>query len=96
MSPTLHKVVDAIKIIADEVDPAFGAWHKTRFAFETFKTAVAALIDLHRPAGMPIRPSNNQIAEMYLGEEGTPETAGRMIAGSAATAAGIPMPGQRR
>src|SRR5216683_1238004 len=48
------------------------------------------------PAGEPVRPAENEIADLYLGEDGTPETAGRMLAGGAATAAGIPLPGQRR
>jgi hypothetical protein len=91
-----YRLLEAIKSVARNVEPPFGRWHENRFAFDTFRAGVLALIDLHRPAGTPIRPSDNQIADMYLGDDGTPETAGRVIAGSAATAAGIPMPSRRR
>ncbi len=90
-----RKFIHAIQTVADNIEPPFGAWHQSRFAFDTFRAAVLALIDLHRPGGVPVRPADNEIADMYLGEDGTPETAGRMIAGGAATAARIPMPGQR-
>lgn len=90
-----HRLLEAIKTVARNIEPPFGEWHQNRFAFDTFRAAVLALIDLHRPAGTPIRPTDNEIADMYLGEDGTPETAGRMLAGGAATAARIPMPGQR-
>jgi len=86
-----RKLMDAIGTVARNVEPPFGAWHQSRFAFDTFRAAVLALIDLHRPGGMPVRPTDNEIADAYLGEDGTPETAGRMIAGGAATAAAIPM-----
>jgi hypothetical protein len=91
-----YRLVSAIKTVAINVRPAFGAWHEDRFAFDTFRAAVLGLIDLHRPAGMPIRPKENEIADNYLGENGTPETAGRMIGGGAAVAAGIPVPGMER
>jgi hypothetical protein len=90
-----YRFLQAIKTIAWNVGPPFGSWHQSRFAFDTFRAAVLALIDLHRPSGVPVRPADNEIADMYLGEDGTPETAGRMIAGGAATAANIPMSGQR-
>jgi hypothetical protein len=88
-----YRLVRAIQTVAINVRPAFGHWHEDRFAFDTFRAAVLALIDLHRPPGMPVRPKDNEIADSYLGEDGTPETAGRMIAGGAAVAAGIPVPG---
>jgi hypothetical protein len=90
-----RRLLKAIETVARNVEPPFGAWHQSRFAFDTFRAAVLALIDLHRPGGVPVRPDDNEIADMYLGEGGTSETAGRMLAGGAATAAGIPMPGQR-
>jgi len=90
-----YRLVGAIKQVARNVEPPFGVWHKSRFAFDAFRAAVLALLDLHRPGGMPERPADNEIADMYLGEDGTTETAGRMLAGGAATAAGIPMPGRR-
>ena len=88
-----YRLVRAIKAVAINIRPAFGVWHEDRFAFDTFRAAVLALIDLHRPAGTPIRPKDNEVADSYLGEDGTPETAGRMIGGGAAVAAGIPIPG---
>ncbi len=88
-----YRLVRAIQTVAINVRPAFGNWHEDRFAFDTFRAAVLALIDLHRPPGMPVRPKDNEIADSYLGEDGTPETAGRMIAGGASVAAGIPVPG---
>ena len=88
-----YRLVRAIQTVAINVRPAFGNWHEDRFAFDTFRAAVLALIDLHRPPGMPVRPTDNEIADSYLGEDGTPETAGRMIAGGASVAAGIPVPG---
>jgi hypothetical protein len=89
------RLIEAIEIVARNVSPPFGAWHANRFAFDTFRAAVLALIDLRRPSGVPVRPTDNGIADMYLGDDGTPETAGRVIAGAAAVAANIPMPGQR-
>lgn len=91
-----YRLVQAIKDVLRNVEPPFGRWHENRFAFDTLRAAVIALIDLHRPAGMPVRPAENEIADNYLGEDGTPETAGRMLAGGAAVAAGIPMPGSRQ
>jgi len=88
-----YRLVRAIKTAAINIQPAFGAWHEDRFAFDTFRAAVLALVDLHRPSGTPIRPEDNEIADSYLGKDGTPETAGRMIAGGAAVAAQIPVPG---
>jgi hypothetical protein len=90
------RLLNAVETIAQNVEPPFGAWHQSRFAFEVFRAAVLALLDLQRPPGEPVRPSGNEIGDLYLGEDGTPEAAGRMLAGSAATAAGIPLPGQRR
>jgi len=89
-----YRLVRAIKTVAINVEPPFGKWHKNRFAFDTFRAGVLALIDLHRPAGTLARPSDDEIADMYLGEDGTPETAGRMIAGGAAVSAQIPLPGK--
>jgi len=91
-----RRLLGAIETIARNVEPPFGAWHQNRFSFDVFRAAVLALLDLQRPAGEPVRPAENEIADLYLGEDGTPETAGRMLAGGAATAAGIPLPGQRR
>jgi hypothetical protein len=86
------RLIRAIRYVVHNVEPPFGSWYENRFAFETFRAAVLALIDLHRPTGAAARPEDNEIADMYLGEEGTPETAGRMLAGSAAVAVNIPMP----
>lgn len=91
-----YRLIEAVKTISRNVEPPFGRWTENRFAFDTFRAAVLALIDLHRPPGYPVRPADNEIADNYLGEDGTPETAGRIIAGGAAVAAGIPMPGDRR
>ena len=82
--------------LSENVEPAFGPWHQSRFAFDVFRSAVLALLDLQRPPGEPLRPSDNEIADLYLGEDGTPEAAGRVLAGGAAAAAGIPLPGARR
>jgi hypothetical protein len=90
-----YRLLHAIKTLARNVEDPFGIWHENRFAFDVFRAAVLALLDLHRPAGEPVRPSDNEIADMFLGEDGTPETAGRMLAGGAATAAGIPFTRQR-
>jgi hypothetical protein len=84
-----YRLVGAVESIARNVNDAFGPWHENRFAFDTFRSAVLAVIDLHRPTGVPIRPEEGGIADMYLGEDGTPETAGRMLAGAAAVATGI-------
>lgn len=85
------RLVGAITTVARNIGPAFGAWHQNRFAFDTFRAGVLALIDLYRPRGEPVRPSENEIADMYLGEDGTPETAARMIAGGVAVAAQFPL-----
>jgi hypothetical protein len=90
-----NRLLDAIETIAQNIEPPFGVWHQSRFAFEVFRSAVVGLLDLQRPPGDAVRPSGNAIADLYLGENGTPEAAGRVLAGSAATAAGIPLPGQR-
>jgi hypothetical protein len=88
-----YRLLGAIETVARNTEAPFGHWFENRFAFDTFRAAVLALVDLHRPPGVPIRPSDNGIADMFLGDDGTPETAGRMIAGGAAVGAGIPMPG---
>jgi hypothetical protein len=87
-----YRFVEAIKIVARSIEEPIGKWFESRFAFDTFRAAVLAIIDLHRPPGALIRPSN-RIADIYLGIDGNPESAGRMFAGAAAVAAGIPMPG---
>jgi hypothetical protein len=88
-----HKFIEAIKTVARNLEPPFGSWHENRFAFDVFAEAVNALLDLYRPPGDAVRPSDNEIAELYLGAQGTSATAGRMLAGGAATAANIQMPG---
>lgn len=90
-----RKFLNAIDTVARNVEPAFGAWHEDRFAFAVFRAAVLVLLDLQRPSGEPVRPTGD-VADLYLGEDGTPEAAGRLLAGGAARAAGISFPGQRR
>jgi len=86
-----YRLMEAIKDVAQNLEPAFGPWNKNRFAFEVFRVAVNVLLDFYRPPGDPVRPSDNEISDLYLGENGTPETAGRMLAGGAAVAANIRM-----
>ena len=86
------RLMEAIKTVARHLQPPFGPWHKSRFAFEVFREAINALLALSKPPGDPVRPSDNEIADLYLGERGMPETAGRMLAGGAAVAANIPIP----
>lgn len=90
------RLVEAIRIVAQSLEIPFGSWHENRFAFDVFVEAVNILMALYRPAGDSVRPTNNESADLYLGPTGTPETAGRMLAGAAAAAANIPMPGLRR
>jgi len=87
-----YRLIEAIKGVARNIEPAFGRWHENRFAFEVLRVAVNVLLDFYRPPGDAIRPSDNEISDLYLGETGTPDTAGRMLAGGAAVAANIPMP----
>jgi hypothetical protein len=87
-----YQLLEAIKAVTGNMPPAFGFWHENRFAFEVLRIAIKVLLDFYRPPGDPIRPSDNEIADLYLGENGTPETAGRMLAGGAAVAANIPIP----
>jgi hypothetical protein len=86
-----HRLMEAIIGAIRNMEPAFGSWHENRFAFEVLRVAVNILLDIYRPPGDPIRPSDNEISDLYLGDSGTPETAGRMLAGAAAGAANIPM-----
>jgi len=88
-----YRLVEAIKTVARNLQQSpFGSWHKNRFAFEVFRDAVNTLVTLSKPPGDPVRPSDNEIADLYLGDRGTPEDAGRMLAGGAAVAANIPLP----
>jgi hypothetical protein len=88
-----HRLVEAIRTTAQNLEVPFGSWHENRFAFDVFVEAAKVLMALYRPPGESVRPSDNEIADLYLGTTGTPETAGRMLAGGAAAAANIPMPG---
>ena len=90
------RLIEAIKTVAQNLEGPFGSWHKDRFAFDVFVEAVNVVMALYRPPGESVRPSDNEIADLYLGTAGTPETAGRMLAGGAAAAANIPMPGARK
>jgi hypothetical protein len=87
-----YALVQAICSVAQNLEVPFGSWHKNRFAFDVFLEAINALVTLFQPSGDSIRPTN-EIAELYLGATGTPQTAGRMLAGGAAAAANITMPG---
>jgi hypothetical protein len=91
-----ERLMEAIICAIRNMEPAFGSWHENRFAFEVLRVAVNVLLDFYRPPGDPIRPSDNDIADLYLGDSGTPETAGRMLAGAAAGAVNIPMTGAGR
>jgi len=91
-----RRLIDAIKGVTRNIRAPFGSWHRHRFAFEVFRAAVNTLLGFYRPSGDPVRPSDNEIADLYLGDAGTPETAGKMLAGGAATAANLPMPGAAR
>ena len=64
------RLIQAIKSLAHNVEQAFGSWHENRFAFDVFRAAVFAILDLHRPIGERVRPADNEIADMYLGEGG--------------------------
>jgi hypothetical protein len=88
-----RRLVGAIKTVSRNIRVPFGPWHRNRFAFEVLRAAVNTLMGFFKPTGDPVRPSNNDIADLYLGEAGTPEIAGKMLAGGAATAAGLPVPG---
>ena len=91
-----YRLLQAIKTLVHNVDDPFGSWHQNRFAFDVFRAAVLALLDLLRPAGEPVQPiATDVIAYLFLGEEGSAETVARMLAGGAATAAGIPFPSHR-
>src|SRR5438270_478814 len=46
-----RRLLDSVNQTARNLKVAFGPWHENRFAFDTFRAAVLALIDLHRPAG---------------------------------------------
>jgi hypothetical protein len=73
----------------------FGAWHENPFAFQVFRATVLKLIDLFKPPGEPIRPTGVG-ADFFLGDDGTPETAGSVFAATAALDAGISLPGHLR
>ena len=65
-----YRFMEAIKGVARNIEPAFGRWHENRFAFEVLRVAVNVLLDFYRPPGDPIRPSDNEISDLYLGENG--------------------------
>src|SRR5438309_128751 len=88
-----YRLVRAIQTVAINVRPAFGNWHEDRFAFDTFRAAVLALIDLHRPPGMPVRPKDNEISDILLGVDDTPVTNGRLVAGCVSVVSGCPVSG---
>ena len=85
-------MTEAIKTVAQNLEVPFGTWHKDRFAFDVFVEAVKGLMALYRPPGDAAPPSDNEIADIYIGTTRTPETAGRMLAGCAAATANITMP----
>jgi len=76
------RLTEAIRTVAQNLEVPFGSWHKNRFAFDVFAEAVTVLMALYRPPGESLRPADNEIADLYLGTAGTPETAGRMLAGA--------------
>jgi hypothetical protein len=91
-----HRLTGAIVQVACNINSAFGPWHQDRFSFEVFKAAITTLLVFQRPRGAPVPPSDADKVELYLGPDGTPETAGRMFAVSVAIAEGIPIPGELR
>jgi hypothetical protein len=88
-----QQLLNAVEGVARNVETPFGAWHENPAAFEAFRVAVNTLLALYKPAGAPVLPSDNEIADLYLGEARSLETAGKMLAMAAATAAGTPLPG---
>jgi hypothetical protein len=74
--PKTRDVVDAIGSIARNVRPYFGDWHRERYAFDLFKSAVDVLLTKVQPKGRPIPPPDD--GEFRPGE--TPEAAGRALA----------------
>jgi hypothetical protein len=82
----------AIKYATRNARSPFGLWHENRFAFDVVRAAINIILDLFRPPGDPIRPSNHW-ADFFLGDDGKPETAGRTLASIGAIYGNIPLPG---
>ena len=91
-----HRLTGAIVQAAHNINAAFGPWHQDRFSFDVFKTAITTLLTFQKPEGAPVPPSDPDKVDLYLGPDGTPETAGRMFAVSVAITEGIPIPGEIR
>lgn len=91
-----HRLTGAIGQAARNINAGFGPWHQDRFSFDVFKAAINTLLAFHKPEGAPIPPSDPGKVDLYLGPDGTPETAGRMFAVSVAITEGIPIPSELR
>ena len=86
----------AIVQAARNINAGFGPWHRKRFSFDVFKAAIHTLLTFQKPEGEPVPPSDPGKVDLYLGPDGTPETAGRMFAVSVAIMEGIPVPSELR
>jgi hypothetical protein len=91
-----HRLTDAIVHAARSINTTFGPWHRDRFSFDVFKAAINTLLAFQKPESAPVPPSDPDIVELYLGPDGTPETAGRMFAVSVAVVEGMPIPTELR
>jgi hypothetical protein len=91
-----HRLKSAIVQAARNINAAFGPWHQGRFSFDVFKAAITTLLAFQKPEGAPVPPSDPDKVDLYLGPDGTPETAGRMFAVSVAITEGTPIPSELR
>jgi hypothetical protein len=57
-----------------------------------FKATLTTLLAFRKPEGAPVPPSDPSKVDLYLGPDGSAETAGRMFAVSVAITEGIPIP----
>jgi hypothetical protein len=91
-----HRLTGAIVQAARNINTGFGPWHQNRFSFDVLKAAINTLLAFQKPEGAPVPPSDPSKVDLYLGPDGSAETAGRMFAVSVAIAEGVPIPSELR
>ena len=83
-------LIDLLGTVAQNIEPTYGLWHESPFAFLVFKEALNTLLTYLKPKGEPVppKPDPDSRAALFFGENASPETAGKALAMAALAAAG--------
>lgn len=80
--PKTRELLEKIERLALNI-PLNEPWHADREVFEIFKAAINATLSSYQPSNEPSGPKG-RLQNMY-GQEATPETVGRVLAGVTGT-----------